>query len=111
MSAPDREWHLEPDSGPDLRFTGRQVAEVSSFEDGRNQWSVLRLYRTVGGGYVVVRERFDEADPAEPMSMAAQACADAAAVVAYLHGGPQRASWLTKNLLDQAGIDHAQVVP
>lgn len=100
---------IRPDSGPDLRFAGAVVAEVSSHEPGRDQWSVLRLWRTDRGAYVVVRERWREGDT-EPEGLAAAACPSGADVVRWLHGGGRRASWLTKELLDAAGIDHAEEV-
>lgn len=96
---------IEPDSGPDLVFEGELVASVSSFEDGRVQWTELYLYRTAAGAYVVARHRYRIGT--EEVVSAAH-CPTAADVVAYLHGPPQRPSWLTKELLDAAGIEHAE---
>lgn len=103
---------LTPDSGPDISFVGDVVAEVSSRDAGRDQWSVLRIYRTVGGAFVAERERWRDRDGTPDLAAyGAGVCPDAAAVVRWFHGPPQRASWLTKDLLDAAGIPHAEVVP
>lgn len=103
---------LTPDSGPDIEFDGTVLAEVSSRDSGRDQWSVLRIYRTAGGSFVAERERWRDRDGAPEQTVyGVGVCPDAAAVVRWFHGPPQRPSWLTKELLDAAGIAHAEHIP
>lgn len=99
---------IEPDSGPDLVFDGERIAHVSSHEPGRDQWSELSIYRTAAGAYVAVRQRHKLHDDDGDIAIAAAHCPTSADVVSWFHAPPQRPSWLTKELLDAAGIDHAE---
>lgn len=116
-------YHLTPDSGPDLRFDGEIIAEVSSERCGphgeplrgppRDQWSELRIYRTAAGAYVAESRRVVRcADGQGDVDLwRAAVCDDERAVVAFFHRPGQAPSWFTKELLDLANIDHTEVVP
>lgn len=99
---------IETTKGPDLRFRGEQIAFVSSFDEGRDMWSELTLWRTPSGRFVVRRVRMAiDNEGANPESIEAHACGKSAELIAWLGGAN---SWLVKDLLDQAGIDHAEVI-
>lgn len=101
---------IECTKGPDLRFQGKVIATVDSFAPGRDEWSILTIYRTEGGSYVAVRERLEDDGEGRPEVVMREAspCKDAAAVLAFYGGAT---SWMVKQLLAEAGIDHATVVP
>lgn len=107
MVAPQHK--IETTKGSDIRFRGEQVAFVTSFDETRDMWSELTLWRTPSDRFVIRRVRMALDDAANPFaeSIEAHACGTSAELIAWLGGAN---SWLVKDLLDEAGIDHAEVI-
>jgi len=51
-----KSYYVIRDGEPDMRFEGVQIAEVSSQSEGSQRWTVLRLFRTIGGRFIAVEE-------------------------------------------------------
>lgn len=94
------------DEGPDIRFAGVLMAEVSSKAPNREQprWTELRLYQTEGGQYVAHEiGRTTKRD--EKTLQRAEVMATLDEVRAFFKYG-----WLAKELYRKAGIDAAEDV-
>mgnify|MGYP005852239773 CR=1 FL=1 len=95
---------LRVDNGPDLSFTGGEIATVTSETPYKERWTVLRLYETSDGQFVaqsIGRTRKQR----EHDRYNVVVCADEDDVRKFFGY-----SWLAKDLYDEAGIDYAQEV-
>lgn len=106
MTAPPRRWVVCRTDGPDLEFRGHQVARVDSRDSktDRDRWTVLELYRTVGGRWVPVRYRC-RADSPRPDSVTAANLETADQVIDWVGWGR-----IGKTLLEQAGIVRREII-
>lgn len=93
--------------GP-LVFHGRILAESSSRRPGKDRWTDLELYRTVGGNYITVIIG-NSTRPSDEIIRSAHRHADAtAAVRSFCARDAGRMSLPAINLLDNAaGMDEA----
>jgi hypothetical protein len=72
---------LKRDKLPPIAFTGELIGLGRS--PGDTRWTVVRVYRTKGGRYVVARNHLTQWQ-GERDDLAATSCDDAAGVIAWL---------------------------
>lgn len=95
---------VERDNAPALRFSGEEIASVSSKASDSSRWTVLKLFRTAGGKYICqsIGKTYWEK---ETDRYSGDVADDEAGVIAFFGQGR-----LAKELYDDAGIDNAQDV-
>jgi len=107
-----KEHTIKRDNAPDLKFTGEQIASVSSSPDtarsdysgSTGRWTELRLYRTKGGKFIcesIGRTQWQ----GEHDRHAAAVCETAEAVCEFFGS-----SWLAKEMYEAADLDCAERV-
>lgn len=99
---------LEIDNEPNLRFTGELVASASSSDNnasGSNysgqsgRWTVLKLYKTIGGKFICHRVgRTNWSGERDRFS--GKVCTTHEEIIEFFGNG-----WLSKDLYDEAGIE------
>ena len=100
-------WTLRQDEGPNVRFSGWRIADQSSLEpqgDRQNRWTELRLYLTPGGK-LICKEVGMTCWQGERERHTVYVCDTPEELIEKLGLG-----WLSKDLYDEAGIDHAVVI-
>ncbi|SUB00837.1 Uncharacterised protein [Pannonibacter phragmitetus] len=110
MSAEFREYLINRDDGPDLRFTGRRIATAESSPDRQSCdysgqigcWDELELYQTNAGNFVCVIENCYAGHRNERRAVVAN---DASEVIDFFGQ-----NWLAKILYGEAGIENVQDV-
>ena len=73
---------IEPTDDLPIEFTGEEIGTGSSESLDGMRWTECRIYRTVGGRYVVVIEQDDEAENRDRMRAAERATPEE--IVAWL---------------------------
>jgi hypothetical protein len=112
ISATTTEYNLRNDSGRDVKFAGYVMADVTSHSNqgpSQNRWTEISIYRTRGGKYIVQIVGLT-CYQGESNRYEVTVCATEDEVVKALEGGEGQLGWLAKDALDEAGIDHEQVV-
>ena len=107
-----RKYLVKRDNQRDLRITGEQLATASSHHyqgDRQNRWTELELYKTESGKYVIAtigRTCWQ----GESDYHTAVICDTEQEVIRALENDEhsEGLGWLAKELLDEAGIDHAE---
>jgi hypothetical protein len=108
----DETYNLRNDNGRDVKFAGWMLTEVSSHSNqgpSQNRWTEISIYRTRGGKYIVQIVGLT-CYQGESNRYEVTVCATEDEVVKALEGGEGQLGWLAKDALDEAGIDHEQVV-
>jgi hypothetical protein len=112
-SAPMNEtYNLRNDNGRDVKFAGYVMANATSRTNQgprQSRWTEITIYKTKGGTYIVqimgLTQWQGETDRHE-----VTVCTSEAEVIRALEGDVGYLGWLAKDALDEAGINHEQVV-
>lgn len=107
----DTPWVVRDDAR-ELHFSGVKLSDVSSRTGAKQRWIELRLYRTVGGNYVVERVGCSKV-AGEVSFFFAQTCETPRAVLETLYARDNDGAWFLSNvardLLSEAGEHDAAV--
>lgn len=80
----DNEWLLVGEDDREFAFTGRRLGHGSSHRSGRDRWTEVCVYLTVGGAYIVHIVGCSIV-PGEAVRGRVRVCETAAAAVEALH--------------------------
>lgn len=105
--------HIIPRDGTTpLRFTGIELGHSDSFEQGKQRWSELTVYRTDTGKYVIHGEGVTDV-PGEDNRSWAAVCDNADGVLAALYRennqGMRYLTRMAQDVLDQAAANDEQI--
>ena len=99
-----QQWVVQADSR-EMRFTGEQLAHVSSKTPKKQRWIELALYRTVGGNYVYERKGMSLVKGEHTIHFA-QVCETPTAVIETLYSRDDDGAWFfshpSRALMDEA---------
>lgn len=101
-----KEFIIERDNAPDLKFNGIALASVSSKDpyNDRGRWFVLKLYKTVGGKFVCQRIEYTKWQ-GEKDRFFASVCESVDCVKKFFGQGRY-----SKELYEEASIDNTETV-
>lgn len=107
-----KEYVLPRDGEPSINFSGRALAEVSSYSNRKQAWTELKLYLTDGGNYILhVIGRTTRPDWVDIHSGSVHH--EPAALIDALRvkrGGERKLSALALSLLDTAALQDDRIL-
>lgn len=102
-----KQFTLDVNNGPDIRFVGKLVAQVDNLDTHAkmNYWVEMSLYQTQGGKWIASRtKRHHNANRPEPCQ--AEVFEELNDITGFFGFG-----WMAKDLYEQAGLEFIVYVP